>query len=285
MMSITYSLIFLTLLMQCVCVHASYSIKSKESLLPRDHIRDLWLSACNPEQHKAPHCCSTWRRLVINAEARLHTFWNSTADSTIDDILLFDEYEPQWNCMSRERLPAVAGDGPKWVCGLDTLKESALVYSFGSNGDTAFEQGVQDRVHTRDIYIFDPTLKTKELKKMTTQTNFHFLNSGLTNKNLDHFPARGRKFDAKSVDAHMRQLGHENRSLDILKVDVESSEYRSFQGLMIGECAQADTRVGQLLIELHQFSTMKFKYYTVKKLFHSLFTCGMLIFSKERNHW
>jgi hypothetical protein len=83
----------------------------------------------------------------------------------------------------------------------------------------------------------------------------------------------------------MRRLGHAGRHLDILKVDVEASEYRSFTGLAVGECVAADVRVGQLQIELHAPSNLKAKEITVKRLFHSLYSCGMLLFSKERNHW
>jgi hypothetical protein len=54
-------------------------------------------------------------------------------------------------------VPSKGGDGPKWACALDTLNSSALVYSFGSNGNTDFEEGVRERVHTPHIYIFDPS--------------------------------------------------------------------------------------------------------------------------------
>jgi hypothetical protein len=123
------------------------------------------------------------------------------------------------------------------------------------------------------------------MENITRHKSLHFVNSGLTKKDMDHFPARGTKYPARSLDAHMKQLGHSSRRLDILKIDVESSEYRSFQGLRIGDCASADVRVGQLEIELHNPSNLKTKEITVKRLFHSLYSCGMLLFSKERNHW
>ena len=126
--------------------------------LPRDQIHDLWLSACDPERQKSPACCASWERVVNKAEARLYDFWNPVTNISNDDIHRFDDYEPHWNCASRERLPARAGDGPKWVCGLDTFKDSKpLVYSFGSDGDTQFEEGVLERTHSPDIYIFDPS--------------------------------------------------------------------------------------------------------------------------------
>lgn len=136
---------------------------------------------------------------------------------------------------------------------------------------------------------------------------------------MEFFPARGTRFPAQSLVRHMELLGHTetdfhnsraprspsssslfplssstspspsrrniNRYLDVLKVDIESSEYRAFQGMAVGECPAADVRVGQLLIELHAPQNQKSPGSTVKRFFHHIYSCGMLLFSKERNHW
>lgn len=181
-------------------------------------------------------------------------------------------------------MPSKAGDGPKWVCGMDTLNDSALVYSFGSNGDTQFEDGMREKLHTPNIYIFDPTLN-KNQKASVLKKSHHLIESGLTKNNMNSFPARGTKFRAQSLPMHMAQLGHSSRYLDVLKIDVESSEYISFMGLVIGDCASATVKVGQVQIELHHPHNVLTPDLTIKRLFHSLYSCGMLLFSKEGNHW
>ena len=89
---------------------------------------------------------------------------------------------------------------------------------------------------------------------------------GLTKTDSDHFLAHGTKFPAHSLPKHMQLLGH-TQYLDVLKVDVESMEYRAFQGLSVGECASADVRVGQLLVELRTPPNKKAPGSTVKRLF------------------
>ena len=87
----------------------------------------------------------------------MNKFWNPDGDAVHHLVSHYDSYEPHWNCLSRERIPTRGGDGPKWVCGVDTLNKSALVYSFGSQGDTQFEDDIQARVSTDNIFIFDPS--------------------------------------------------------------------------------------------------------------------------------
>ena len=50
-------------------------------------------------------------------------------------------------------MPPVGGDGPKWMCGIDTLPDNALVYSFGCNGDTQVEE-VDVLLPRTYIYLF-----------------------------------------------------------------------------------------------------------------------------------
>jgi hypothetical protein len=137
------------------------------------------------------------------------------------------------------------------------------------------------------VFVHYATALNANKKEIVTGKTFHFIESGLTHKNMDYFRARGTKFAAQSLVKHMDLLGHSSRYLDVLKVDIESSEYRSFQGLTVGECAAADVRVGQVQIELHMpyHTSLSQRDITIKRLFRSLYSCGMMLFSKERNHW
>ena len=137
--------------------HTMQDSHSDRLTLPREQIQSLWLAACQPERQSSSQCCDTWQRLVDKTMSRLVAYWDPNTNARSDDIHRFDDYEPHWNCINRERIPAVPGDGPKCVCGMDTLKDTALVYYFGSNGETQFEEDVWKRLRTPDIFIFDPS--------------------------------------------------------------------------------------------------------------------------------
>jgi hypothetical protein len=44
------------------------------------------------------------------------------------------------------------------LCGFEQLQSPVRVYSFGSNGDFAFEDALQSIRNDTDFFIFDPTL-------------------------------------------------------------------------------------------------------------------------------
>eukprot|EP00965_Chrysotila_dentata_P129161 4269811-Pleurochrysis_carterae.AAC.2 len=135
-------------------------------------------------------------------------------------------FQPDWNCSGRalERVPEKDGDGPKWVCGLDEIglrrPSKCLVYSFGSNGDTSFEEAVKKRRPDCEIFTFDPTLsasamaKVRQVEKSGTLT---FVNKGLASK--DGSMVFGNLTGAVStLHTFVRDLGHDGREIDILKV-------------------------------------------------------------------
>ena len=125
---------------------------------------------------------------------------------------------------------------------------SCVVYSFGSFGDTQFEQRVRDVVPGCEIHTFDPTcMRPAPLKR---EKDLHFHSLGLGGGANHSTPERRRRaqhqrqlrlskprskfFEMKLADVAkqwpvldlgtiMRRLGH--RSVDILKIDVEGSEF------------------------------------------------------------
>ena len=174
-----------------------------------------------------------------------------------------------------------SGDGPKWMCGVDILKSDALIYSFGSNGITSFEQAINKISHSDNIFIFDPTL-TPAKRAAVKEVKFPLIEIGLVGKtNQNEFDGKVSKlYPTRTLPDHMRHLGHANKKINVLKVDIEGSEYSAFSDIVIGECATADILVDQLLIEVHGVDRN-----LVISLMKMLHKCNMRLFSKERNGW
>ena len=78
----------------------------------------------------------------------------------------WDYFMPVYNgCPAKEKLGVVPrlGDNGKWTCGVQSLlqREGCVVYSFGSNGDTSFEEDVL-RKTVCEVHTFDPTLDAEQ---------------------------------------------------------------------------------------------------------------------------
>jgi hypothetical protein len=76
---------------------------------------------------------------------------------------------PVYNCPLKEKVGVVPrlGDNGKWLCGVRTLlqREGCVVYSFGSNGETSFEQDLLAKTDC-EVHIFDPTLSPEVLAQV-----------------------------------------------------------------------------------------------------------------------
>lgn len=192
--------------------------------------------------------------------AQLHAWanrsWSTTLEKSLmkekNAIAVYDLFEPTWNCESVDRVPPVPGDGPKLVCGLDALDQSSdgrtgggcLAYSFGSNGDASFETALKQRVPHCSIYTFDPFLSEKafpgseaKLAKMHASQAagvLTFVSKGLvgvdttTGRPLPVGEYKGVRPDGLPIRQMMASLGHTGRVIDLLKVDIERSEFEAF---------------------------------------------------------
>ena len=161
---------------------------------------------------------------------------NVTAKMNLGDIppkQWWDVFEPEATCFTDERFGSKVrrgrfgafGDGPKFVCGVDYVAEKAarvanevaeercLVYSIGSNNDISFERAVHDHMPGCEIHTFDPTLNTTFVGSQ--YAIFH--NWGL-GKDGESMSMGGKTWVAKGLETIMRELGHTDRTIDILKV-------------------------------------------------------------------
>ena len=76
---------------------------------------------------------------------------------------------PVYNCATQEKLGITPrlGDNGKWTCGVRTLlqKDGCVVYSFGSNGETSYEEDIL-RKTVCEVHTFDPTLTALQEAKV-----------------------------------------------------------------------------------------------------------------------
>ncbi|XP_046577914.1 probable methyltransferase-like protein 24 isoform X2 [Haliotis rubra] len=132
------------------------------------------------------------------------------------------------------------------------IKPPCLVYSFGISGDWTFDDAMGNL--GCEVHSFDPSIGKQDFDR---SKNVHFHNLGISGFDSDSFVAR------KDVYVHNRQiwkmrrvqsvkkmLGHANKTIDVLKIDVETSEWPSVKDLVESGVLSS---VRQLLIEWHLF--------------------------------
>ena len=248
-------------------------------------------------------CCQAWRHKVAKSLTLLKQQRQSRRDAIkgmrtapADGGLNsdYDLYEPVWSCETRERVPNVPGDGPKWICGLDALvQRPCLALSFGSNGDVSFERAIKKRAPLCEIHTFDPTLPagSDKLQRVLDATRegvlqFHPVGLGRGSESTSSFTVGNKRFPAVSLEHAVHQWGSRNGSVshwtfpmvDVLKVDVEGAEFAAFSRI----CASDGAHFGQLLLEVHTHTP----YEPLHELMDRLeAACGLLLFNKEANIW
>ncbi|XP_065563194.1 uncharacterized protein LOC136029074 isoform X2 [Artemia franciscana] len=117
-------------------------------------------------------------------------------------------------------------NGHKAVCldgNIRPVPGNCLVYSFGVKNDWSFEDAMMK--YGCEVYGFDPSIIEP---KQTGVRKFIFYKIGLQGK--DEVNKRG--WEMKSLRSIMKLLGHENRIIDVLKMDIEESEYEAIPNMI-----------------------------------------------------
>jgi len=239
-----------------------------------------WLNRCNITYQGAA-CCNVWVKRVVSHtrhEALTEIHHRRGTIKNLDKI--HDLFEPSWNCETRERLPLKPGEGAKYVCGLSALRNRSLIYSFGSAGDVLFEVAMKKRLPAGEIFTFDPFLKLDARQKMQR----------LEQEGLLTFIPRALGVGPASLGSLARSLRHSQRKIDVLKVDIEGSEYSAFNDTsLFGNCLKTGklgTRMELLLVEIHTGMAVTNlpkmgEYMALLAFFRQARACGLALFSKD----
>ena len=139
--------------------------------------------------------------------------------------------------------------------GASASAERPLVYSFGVAEVWTFEDWAGRRGF--DVHAFDPTQRTRASHEAhdTPNVRFHYLGLGAegggpaaARAKLDFYGALGGEILA--LDGLMRRLGHEERSIRLLKIDCEGCEWEAFTDVA-HRAPWVLKRVCTLVLEVH----------------------------------
>lgn len=189
---------------------------------------------------------------------------------------LFQIYwQPTFSCDDPVRV-GNSGDGGKWVCNpygmrlaADWADRKVLIYSLGSAGNYAFEEGIHSIFGERgEIHTFDKGKFENPPKILTLHQN---LIVGMQpNGSYDSTD------NGISITAIREKLGHVGKAIDIFKIDIEGSEYEVLR-TYIGDGCPLNSNM--IMLETHWDSAVHYS-----ELFEKLQTnCGMELYYKEPN--
>ncbi|ELT93845.1 hypothetical protein CAPTEDRAFT_221622 [Capitella teleta] len=145
------------------------------------------------------------------------------------------------------------GDGGYPLCEDKTFalkKNDCLVYSFGIRNDWSFDDALYEKMGC-EVHSFDPSIG-KEDHMHKPKVYFH--NLGLWGSRF----VNAKKWSLDSFGGILKKLGHEEariyaqqRVIDAVKVDIESSEWPFLQDVISASGPSVLRNVKQMALEIH----------------------------------
>lgn len=146
------------------------------------------------------------------------------------------------NCQNQVHLGPPEDGG--WEVCLDPrydIISPCLIYSFGINNDFRFEKAAEEYVGC-EVHAFDPSMQV-ESHQYSEKGYFH-------NYGIDSIETTVSKINwrLRRLENIMKELGHEGRQIDYLKMDIEFSEWPVLYDLIQTRLID---KVRQLALEVH----------------------------------
>jgi len=242
-------------------LESSFQLAERESLEFFTDIRsETWKRLKARFQNSRPNVFTGPRKIFRDHSNNPTYFWS-------------ENYHPEFTCLNEERYGSL-GDGGKYVCDSHRIeKKKCLVYSVGSRGDFTFEVDFKEKgfekceIHTFDrLSDFNGRIFSELAEKAGVV--FHHISLGEPTDRVKH----GKRFKDIIVD-----LKHEGLTIDIMKIDIEGSEWEQYQQ-WFDDWDATNVKVRQVLIELHKSPLPH-----VVEFFNGMLDRGYLIFHKEVN--
>nr|KAG5710643.1 hypothetical protein BaRGS_013289 [Batillaria attramentaria] len=150
-------------------------------------------------------------------------------------------------CKRKLRMGKV-GDGGWEVCDDYEYRpiEPCIVYSFGIAYDFSFDDDVA-KLYGCHVYSFDPSMGVSSGDRSPW---VHFYNIGLGGEGGKLPAGAPTSWEVDSFAGIRRKLEHQKKPIDIVKMDIELSEWQA----LLDMCRTGElTNVRQLLVEFHLF--------------------------------
>ena len=141
-----------------------------------------------------------------------------------------DPFRDFYRCPAGLEKVGDLSDGGKWVCGVDDLlqRPGCVIYSVGSNGDTAFEEAMLKRTKC-SVWTFDPTLNEGAAARVKSVPGLNFTAVGLADKDGE-VEIKGAVRPVRTLETLMRERGH--AWIDLFKMDIEGAEWAVLDGMI-----------------------------------------------------
>eukprot|EP01135_Chromosphaera_perkinsii_P006148 Nk52_evm14s418 gene=Nk52_evmTU14s418 len=208
---------------------------------------------CTPEKQ--------WARIkrIARRQRLINTFVSTVRRNDFNYANAFDFYqtawEPEFSCPEEMRV-GKEGDGGKWLCDPERLLEDSqkkcIIYSFGSENEYSFESSIHHLYPHCIIHTFDHTVLNP-----TPPNYITFHKWGVSDKDQEASSNDGQLKDGKlyRIPTILKALSHVDETINVLKIDVEWSEYSAFTDFFAGVSADGSPSpkmpFQQILIELH----------------------------------
>lgn len=151
----------------------------------------------------------------------------------------------------------------QWAIADEYLDENKVIYSFGVGTDISFDTCLIEK-YDCNVFAFDPTPRSIEwIHRQNLPDKFKFYQYGISDKDgvITFFPPLDSdhvSFSTKAIEKNqkgmqlpvyclksiMDKLGHSK--IDVLKIDVEGSEYNVIKDLI-----KSNISIKQMLVEFH----------------------------------
>ncbi|GFT80973.1 methyltranfer_dom domain-containing protein [Nephila pilipes] len=141
---------------------------------------------------------------------------------------------PEAPCQTMEVLGGKRGrnkkfDGDKVIC-LEPgpgLGEDCIVYSFGIANEWSFDESIHEMFGCQ-VFSFDPSMGIGDHRH---SDGIMFYNMGVGEFD-GKITVTGQTWNMRTFDSILKQLGHWNKTIDVLKLDIEGAEYLVLENIL-----------------------------------------------------